>query len=98
MQPAAVVSKKLDSRDSGVGVRASKLIGMSIQNSLKENVGQIWDVVLDPVSTRLLYVVVTYGGVLGLGDKLFAVPVNAIKLQANPDHKNQVILVMDVSK
>lgn len=97
-QPAAVVAKKLDSTSSGVGIRASKLIGMTIQNWRKENVGQIKDVVLDPISTRIQYVEVTYGGFLGLGDKLFAVPVHAIKVQVNPDHKDKVILVMDVSK
>ena len=97
-QPAAVVAKKLDSTSSGVGVRASKLIGMTIHNSQKENIGQIKDVVLDPLSTRIQYVAVSYGGFLGLGNKLFAVPMHAIKVQANPDHKDQIILVMDVSK
>lgn len=96
--PFVVAAKKLDSTSSGVGVRASKLIGMKIQNSQKENVGQIKDIVVDPISTRIQYVAVTYGGFLGLGDKLFAVPMHAIKVQVNPDHKDKVILVMDVSK
>ena len=97
-QPSAIVAKKLDSTRSGVGVRASKLIGMTIHNSQKENIGQIKDVVLDPLSTRIQYVAVSYGGFLGLGNKLFAVPMLAIKVQANSDHKDQVILIMDVSK
>jgi len=90
--------EKLDSKTAGIGVRASKLIGMNIQNSRKESVGQIKDIVLDPASTRIQYVAVTYGGFLGLGDKLFAVPMQAIKVQTDPDNRDRVILVMDVTK
>ncbi len=90
--------EKLDSKTSGMGVRASKLMGMNIQNSRKESVGQIKDIVLDPASTRVQYVAVTYGGFLGLGDKLFAVPMQAIKVQMDPDNRDRVILVLDVTK
>lgn len=89
---------KLDSKTSGPGIRASKLIGMKIQNSQKESVGQIKDIVLDPATTRIQYVAVTYGGFLGLGDKLFAVPMQAIHVQQDPDHQGHVLLVMDVTK
>jgi sporulation protein YlmC with PRC-barrel domain len=89
---------KLDSKTSGPGIRASKLMGMKIQNSQKENVGQIKDIVLDPATTRIQYVAVTYGGFLGLGDKLFAVPMQAIHVQQDPDHQGHVLLVMDVTK
>ena len=89
---------KLDSTSTGPGVRASKLIGMKIQNSRKENVGQIKDIVVDPASTRIQYVAVTYGGFLGLGDKLFAVPMRAIQVQQDPDNRDRVVLVLDVTK
>jgi sporulation protein YlmC with PRC-barrel domain len=89
---------KLDNTSYGPGVRASKLIGMKIQNSRKESVGQIKDIVVDPVSTRIQYVAVTYGGFLGLGDKLFAVPMQAIKIQQDPDYRDNVVLILDVTK
>jgi len=90
--------KKLDSTTTGPGLRVSKLIGMKIQNSRKENVGQIKDIVVDPASTRIQYVAVTYGGFLGLGDKLFAVPIRAIEVQQDPDSRDRVVLVLDVTK
>ncbi len=90
--------RKLDSTSTGPGVRVSKLIGMKIQNSRKENVGQIKDIVVDPASTRIQYVAVTYGGFLGLGDKLFAVPMRAIQFQQDPDSRDRVVLVLDVTK
>ncbi len=89
---------KIDSTSSGLGVRVSKLMGMKIQNSSKENVGQIKDIVIDPASTRVQYVAVTYGGFLGLGDKMFAVPMQAIQVKQDPDHKDRVVLVLDVTK
>ena len=89
---------KLDSTTTGPGIRASKLIGMKIQNSHKDSVGQIKDIVVDPMSTRIQYVAVTYGGFLGLGDKLFAVPMQAIKVQQDPDNHDRVVLVLDVTK
>ncbi len=89
---------KLDNTSTGPGVRVSKLIGMKIQNSNKESVGQINDFVIDPSSTRVQYVAVTYGGFLGLGDKMFAVPMQAIRITNDPDNSSRVILVMDVTK
>ncbi len=41
---------------------------------------------------------VCYGGFLGLGDKMFAVPMQAIRVQADPDNRNHVVLVLDVTK
>jgi len=95
---ASQATSKLDARTTGVSVRASKLMGMKIQNSRKESVGQIKDLVIDPATTRVQYVAVTYGGFLGLGDKLFAVPMAAIKVQTDPDNVDRVVLVLDVTK
>lgn len=70
----------------------------NVQNSAQENVGQIKDVVIDPASTRVQYVAVTYGGFLGLGGKLFAVPMQAIKVTQDPNNRDRVVLVLDVTK
>ncbi len=94
----STAARKIDGTSSGAGVRASKLIGMNIQNSQKESVGQIKDIVLDPTSMRIQYVAVTYGGFLGMGNKLFAVPMQAIKVTTDPDYRDNVVLVLDVTK
>ncbi len=89
---------KLDSTTSGPGIRVSKLIGTKIQNSANESVGQIKDIVVNPASLRVQYVAVTYGGFLGLGDKLFAVPMQAIQVKQDPDNHDRVVLILDVTK
>jgi len=100
-QPAASATQnlnRLDSSTSGQSVRVSKLIGMSIQNSANQNVGQIKDIVIDPSSDRVQYVAVTYGGFLGLGNNLFAVPMQAIQIKQNPNNRDSVMLFLDVTK
>jgi hypothetical protein len=39
-----------------------------------EDVGDIEEVVIDSVASRVTYAVMSFGGFLGIGDKLFAVP------------------------
>lgn len=64
---------------------ASTLIGDSVMNSAGEELGSIKDIMLDLDSGRIAYAVLSFGGFLGLGDKLFAVPWNALQLDA-PNH------------
>jgi len=54
--------------------RASKIIGASVKTSTGDNLGDIKELVLNPESGQVVYAVVSYGGVMGMGDKLFAVP------------------------
>jgi sporulation protein YlmC with PRC-barrel domain len=60
--------------------RASKIIGTDVQNGKGEKVGKVKDLVLDdPASGQITRVVVSVGGVSGLGDKLFAIPYRAFR-------------------
>ncbi len=58
--------------------RASKIIGASVNNPAGESLGDINELVLNPESGQVVYAVVSYGGILGMGDKLFAVPWHAL--------------------
>ena len=89
---------KLDSKTAGAGVRASKLIGMKIYNANNEHVGTVKDLVVDPLTSHIQYMAVSYGGFLGMGDKWFAVPTEAIHYTADPSNLGQVRLQLDVTK
>lgn len=67
--------EQVQSRD----LRASKLIGTDVRNAEGENLGNIEDLIVDPVAQRVHYAVLSFGGFLGMGDKLFAFPVNVFK-------------------
>jgi sporulation protein YlmC with PRC-barrel domain len=99
--PSDTNSGDLDPKTSGTNVRVSKLMGQNIQNAKGESVGEIQDLVIDSSSGRVCYAAVTYGGFLGMGDKLFAVPFEAFTVTHNPDDPNNVdsyIMVLNVTK
>jgi sporulation protein YlmC with PRC-barrel domain len=66
-------------------VRVSKLIGMNVKNPQGENLGEIKDVIVDLNRERVAYAVLSFGGFMGLGDKLFAYPVNAFRIAGDKD-------------
>lgn len=66
--------------------RASRIIGTDVQSPTGERLGEIRDIVIDPRSGAVSYAVVAFGGFLGVGDKLFAVPWKAIGMNTAGDH------------
>ncbi|MGA0583010.1 MAG: PRC-barrel domain-containing protein, partial [Castellaniella sp.] len=59
---------------------ASTLNGNDVFNHRGENLGDIKEIMLDMSSGQVAYAVLSYGGFLGMGEKLFAVPWNALTL------------------
>jgi sporulation protein YlmC with PRC-barrel domain len=92
------VTGAIDTKTNATMVRASTLIGHSLVNSKQESVGSIHDIVMDANNGKIRYVVVTYGGILGIGNKLFAVPYEALKCTTKPNDPKKYQLVLDVTK
>lgn len=76
---------KIDDVTSGANVRASQIIGMKIQNPNGNSLGSVNDLVIDATNGEIRYVAVSYGGVLAIGDKLFAVPWEAFTVRRAAD-------------
>jgi hypothetical protein len=62
---------------------ANKLEGDKVVNEEGEDLGKITDIMIDVPKGRVAYAVLSFGGFLGMGDKLFAVPWNALTLDAS---------------
>ncbi len=62
---------------------ASTLTGNEVVNPAGENLGEVKDVMIDVESGKVTYAVLEFGGFLGLGSKLFAVPINAMELDTD---------------
>lgn len=58
--------------------RASKIIGTAVKNPNGDKLGEIKDLVLNPENGQVVYAVVAFGGVMGMGNKLFAIPWQAL--------------------
>jgi hyperosmotically inducible periplasmic protein len=63
--------------------RASKLIGMTVKNRQDETLGDVENLLVDLPSGRLVAVVLSSGGFLGMGDALSAVPPTALQFSAD---------------
>jgi sporulation protein YlmC with PRC-barrel domain len=59
---------------------ATSIIGDDVKNSAGEDLGRLEDVMLDVNDGRISYGVLTFGGFLGMGNKLFAIPWSALVL------------------
>ena len=55
-------------------IRASKVIGTTVKDSAGERLGKVEDLVLDKQSNSILFGVMGFGGVLGMGEKYHPVP------------------------
>jgi sporulation protein YlmC with PRC-barrel domain len=64
---------------------ASSLIGDPVKNTQGEDVGTIKEIMIDTQSGRVAYCVLSFGGFLGMGDKLFAIPWQAFSVD-EADH------------
>lgn len=59
---------------------ASSLNGEDVKNVKDESLGEIKDIMLDMKNNSIAYYVLSFGGLFGLGDKYFAIPPEAMKL------------------
>lgn len=59
---------------------ASTLTGDSVVNAAGEDLGKLEEIMIHVDSGRVAYAVLSFGGFLGLGDKLFAIPWEALTL------------------
>jgi sporulation protein YlmC with PRC-barrel domain len=72
-----------NTRSTGPGpalMGADTLIGDSVVNAQEEDLGDIKEIMLDMQTGQVAYAVLAFGGFLGMGEKLFAVPWQALHL------------------
>ena len=72
---------------------ASTINGTDVVNSAGENLGNIEDIMIDFNAGRIAYAVLSFGGFLGLGEKFFAVPMEAMMLDTDNER-----VIFDVDK
>jgi sporulation protein YlmC with PRC-barrel domain len=72
---------------------ATSIIGDKVENKKGEHIGKIKNIMLNVIDGEIEYLVIEFGGFLGLGEKLFAVPFSALTL--NTKEKD---FVLDVDK
>jgi len=93
---AAIIGGATRLGNEGPGPRlmtADTLTGDAVVNAHGEKLGVLKHIMLDVAAGRIAYAVLSSGGVLGLGDQLYAIPWHALTL--DPDHK---CFILDVDR
>jgi len=72
---------------------AGTITGNEVRNLKGEDLGKIEEIMLETSTGTVSYAVLSFGGFLGMGDKLFAVPWRALSLNADEEG-----FVLDVEK
>ncbi|MGH9443773.1 MAG: PRC-barrel domain-containing protein [Thermoanaerobaculia bacterium] len=73
---------------------ASAMIGSEVKNMTGEKLGKIEDLILDLDSGRIAYAVLSFGGFLHIGNKLFAIPPKVLNFHAD---KGEFLVNVDKS-
>ncbi|MDX9863526.1 MAG: PRC-barrel domain-containing protein [Anaerolineaceae bacterium] len=71
---------------------ATTIINTRVENAIGEDLGKIEELMIDLNGGCISYAVISFGGFLGLGNKLFAIPWQAIEVDTR---KEKVILNVD---
>jgi sporulation protein YlmC with PRC-barrel domain len=74
---------------------ANDVKGHKVVNKNEEELGKIEDYMLDLETGRMAYAVLSFGGFLGMGEKLFAIPWSAFNVQL---FENDMRIVLNVDK
>lgn len=78
---------------SSAPVKASNMIGTRVVNPGHDSLGDIKEIVIDRRTGKVAYAVVSFGGFLGVGEKLLAIPFDSFEYNVEKDE-----YVLDVSK
>ncbi|HEY0846141.1 MAG TPA: PRC-barrel domain-containing protein [Noviherbaspirillum sp.] len=91
---ARIVGEKPNFSGPGPQVMAAETLqGDRVVNPQGEDLGEIRDIMIDVPSGKVAYVVLSFGGVMGFGDKLFAIPWSALTLDAG-----RRCFILDISR
>jgi sporulation protein YlmC with PRC-barrel domain len=85
-------SRDLENRKRRV-LGAGTLTGDRVRNTAGDDLGKIEEIMIDLGSGRVAYAVLSFGGFLGIGDKLFMVPWGAMTVDQSAHE-----FVLDVSR
>jgi sporulation protein YlmC with PRC-barrel domain len=64
---------------SGTLIAAERVNGTNVYNPAGEKLGSVEDIMLDKVSGRAIYAIMSFGGFLGMGEKHHPLPWSSLK-------------------
>lgn len=77
-----------------ISLSASTITGTSVENLQGDNIGDIYDLMIDLERGEILYAVLSHGGFLGMGNDYFAIPMQALMFS----DRDEDLIKVDVDK
>ena len=71
--------RTLDSTETATLIAADKVEGTNVYNRLGEHLGSIDNVMIDKLSGKVAYAVMSFGGFLGIGERYHPMPWSMLK-------------------
>jgi sporulation protein YlmC with PRC-barrel domain len=93
MQPDDKIKKTDPDKRYRRVLSASTLAGDHVRNSAGEDLGKVDEIMIDIASGQVAYAVLSFGGFLRMGNKLFALPWSALKID-----EDKKCFVLDIDK
>jgi sporulation protein YlmC with PRC-barrel domain len=73
--------------------RMSELLGMTVKNTKGQQLGTVEDIVIGTTSGQIRYAALSFGGFLGIGDQLVAVPWESLRFQHDVQRDEKYFLL-----
>jgi PRC-barrel domain protein len=81
----AMNEDQLARNETGTLISSDKVEGTSVMNPAGEKLGSIENVMIDKLSGKVAYAVMSFGGFLGIGDRHHPLPWGMLKYDTNLD-------------
>lgn len=59
-------------------IRAERVIGTDVKDNAGNTIGKIEDIILEKTDNKIMFAVVGFGGILGVGEKYHPIPWSAL--------------------
>jgi hypothetical protein len=70
----------MDNRDETASlISAGKVQGTNVYNTNGDSLGEVYDVMIDKLSGKVAYAIMSFGGFLGVGERYHPLPWNTLK-------------------
>jgi sporulation protein YlmC with PRC-barrel domain len=76
-------TKEKNMRVNNTILSASSLSNDNVKNAQGEDLGSVKDIMINTENGQVQYYVLSFGGFMGMGDKLFAIPPQAISVDTD---------------
>jgi len=73
----------IETRETGTLIGSDKVDGTAVYGADRQKIGSIERVMIDKISGRVSYAVLSFGGFLGIGDDHYPLPWQSLKYDTN---------------